>query len=71
MLKCPDDGIDRAGGNTEGAANTAIFVNLGNLQWPFFATCRVKRCYGSASESGECFNACAAPRGAAIDGRLP
>jgi hypothetical protein len=41
ILKRPDDGIDRAGGNTKSAADTTIFVNLGNLQWPFFAACRI------------------------------
>jgi hypothetical protein len=43
MLKSPHDGIDRAGRNTEGAANTTVFVNLRNLQWAFFTACNVKR----------------------------
>jgi len=71
ILKRPDDGIDRTGGNTQGAADATILINLGNLQGPFFSACRIKRCYGRASEVGKLCNACCAPGGAAIDGGLP
>lgn len=71
VLKRPDDGIDRTGGNAEGAADTTIFINLGNLKWPFFAACRIERCRCRASEAGKLFNACCAPGGATIDGYLP
>ena len=70
MLKRPDDGVYWAGGDTQGTADAAVFVNMRDFEWPLLAAGWVEGHDGGASESCERLYASRTSRRAPINGCL-
>ena len=65
------NGVSRAGFDTEGAAYAPVFVHNGNGQWRFNAVLGAQGQLRSACDAGQTTNALLAARRALIDGGFP
>jgi len=68
---CTDDRINRAGVNTQRAADALAFINFGNCGWLMLTERRVERAVRLAEQIGQGGNGRCSARRALIDFRVP